>query len=366
MGIENEKGPAGDAAPVADGDIEAKLIAAFDEGVAADPEASAELAKDEGEEAAKPEADPAKAGGDDQGDGEDDGDDGKDGDADPEKPKGEAKPEGEGEGEGGEPKDEAVEKEISELKLGERAAARFRDLTARIKELDGLAQQLEPEAARAREWDDAVARTGAKPEQFGAVMGYLTAINTGGKEQKMQAGKALAAEIQWLAKDLGVNVQDLLDPLVDHEDLRRRVKTGDLSAEDAAELARARAELAAREHATQTQAQMEQARTRALDEVKALGDMLRAADPQFKRKYELIAPVLQSLENAHPSTWVETVRKAYLAVKLPAAAPPPPAARPASASPLRPGGTGAGAPSAGAKRVPKDDFEALSMGIDEA
>ena len=53
----------------------------------------------------------------------------------------EGKPEGEGDGQQPPAKDEAVEKEITDLGLKDRAAARFRELTTRVAELEPLRER---------------------------------------------------------------------------------------------------------------------------------------------------------------------------------------------------------------------------------
>lgn len=230
----------------------------------------------------------------------------------------------------------AVEKEIKELGItNERTQARFRELIGRAAE----AERLAPIVERAKQWEETIESTGAKPEQLGQALNYLAAVNSGDPNALRQAHQFLSTELEWLSKQLGLPAPGY-DPLSDFPDLAEQVRNGDTTRELAHEVAarrRAEALQAQRnervQQSTQQQEQEAAARTTALREVATLGQQLRASDPKFAAKYDMIKPMVAVIqETLPPAQWAAAIQKAYSAVQLPAAPPPPPTPNPARPS----------------------------------
>lgn len=276
----------------------------------------------------QPEAPAAKP----EGEGDDKGGDGAKPDKDGDKPNGEggpAKPDKETP-----PPNEAVEKEIKELGISnERTAQRFRDLSARAAEVEPLRAR----AARADEWENTVISTGASPEQFGAALGYLKAVNSGDPAQLRQAYDIMTQELSGLAQRLGLPAAGV-DPLTAHPDLLEQVQKGDMDRKYAEELAgRRAAEKLHTEHQThqQTQQQRTDAEAAALREVAAQGVEFRK-DKDFERKFALIKPGVDLIqETLPPHRWRPEIQKLWDAIpKLPEITTPAPSQR--TTGPLRP------------------------------
>lgn len=273
------------------------------------------------------------------------------------------------EGEEGEPKPEqpkpeeskpeeqpkSVDEEIKELGItNERTQARFRELSERAAEAD----QYKGRAAKADEWEQTIQSTGTNPEQFGAALNYLRAVNSGSPEAMSQAYDIMEKELQWLGEKLGKAAPGF-DPLSKHEDLKQKVASGDMTPEVAAELAqhRSRGQLATEhQQAQQTQSQQQAEWNSGMAQIQALGNQLRSADPQFQQKFAMIAPTLEIIQaNLPPSQWATAIHNAYQ--KLPSVPAPAPApAKPATPSPIRANG-------ASMMAKPKTDLEAFDQGV---
>lgn len=253
-----------------------------------------------------------------------------------------------------------VEAEIKDLGIkNERAAQRFRELSERAAEVEPLRAQ----AARASEWEQTVTSTGASPEQFGSALNYLRAINSGNPEAMNNAYDVMQKELQWLGEKLGREAPGF-DPLSVHADLAEKVKAGDITREAAAEIVQHRQRLQLQQqHDTSQQQnwQAQQAEQMGLQQVAALGNQLRTADPDFQRKFQYLAPAVALIQQTlPPQQWAAQIQAAYQ--QLPALPPVQAAApaRSASPSPIRPSGT----PALAAK--PKNAAEAFDFGVQEA
>ncbi|MCW0413488.1 hypothetical protein NG831_06505 [Xanthomonas sacchari] len=252
-----------------------------------------------------------------------------------------------------------VEAEIKDLGIkNERAAQRFRELSERAAEVEPLRAQ----AARASEWEQTVTSTGATPEQFGSALNYLRAINSGNPQAMNNAYDVMQKELQWLGEKLGREAPGF-DPLSVHADLAEKVKAGDITREAASEIVqhRQRLQLQQQHDTSQQQSwQAQQAEQMGLQQVAALGNQLRTADPDFQRKFQFLAPTVALIQQTlPPQQWAAQIQAAYQ--QLPALPPAQaPAARPSSPSPIRPSGT----PALAAK--PKNAAEAFDFGVQEA
>lgn len=253
----------------------------------------------------------------------------------------------------------SVDDEIKELGItNERTQQRFRELSQRTSE---ATEQLRVATARAEEWEQTVASTGASPQQFGNALQYLAAINSGNPEQMGAAFESMQKELAWLGKKLGREAPGF-DPLTDYPDLAEKVASGDITREVAAELVqnRKRGVLQSEHQQTQHQTmQAQQAEQHALQEVAALGQRLQA-DPQFQQKFAYLGPTIEIIQaTMPPAQWAAAIQNAYQRLPaIPAAAPAAPVAKPnnparASAAPAKPA-------------TPKDPGDAFSFGVAEA
>lgn len=263
-----------------------------------------------------------------------------------EEPKAKAEPEGEPEttepkaeaktDEKGDEPDEAIEAEIAERGLKGKSADRFRDLANKAKQFDEVRPLAEAAIARAREWEDTVASTGATPEQFGQALGLLALSNSGDPIKMRQAYDALEEiRVQW-AQRLGIAAGDV-DPLIEHPDLAEAVGQGDITKKHALELAEARRMRALQNERAQEQTadfQHRQAVQAGAQAVTALGNELAASDPHYRAKLPVLMPILEAVRDAYPpNEWPERIRAAYAKIPNPVAAPAP--RPPVGASPVR-------------------------------
>ena len=278
-------------------------------------------------------------------------------------PSDEPKPEGPQKGEPAKqdpPKPEdapkSVDDEIKDLGItNERTQKRFRELSERANE----AETLRARADKVTDWEKTIESTGATPQQFGAMLVYLKNINSGNAEAMNHAYDMMQKELQTIGQRLGREAPGF-DPLSAHADLAEKVKAGDMDRATAVELIqlRQRGVLQQESEAAQQRSwQAQQAQQQAMNEVAALGNQLRAADPQFKEKFAFLAPTVEIIQNTlPPQQWAQALHSAYQ--RLPAIPAPAPAARPnnparASAAPAR-------------AAVPKNPEDAFAFGVAEA
>lgn len=279
-----------------------------------------------------------------------------------------------------------IDAEVTSLGLKEKAAERFRELSAdreamapvraAMKDL-GLEDPAKVAQALSRVRDadyvmNRVVETQASVDQFDKSLEYLSLVNRGaqGDMQALeQAWALIEPELQVIAKALGKEVPGIVDPLADHDDLREDVEAGDLPRARALEIARQRQRDALIENqrnaqrATQEQTQAQQ---QAVDTgrqgLNELGAELQAADPA---RYAALGPALvakvKEITASHPpSEWVARAARAYATLPLPAAAPAPRA--PVRHVPMRPTG---GRPDL-APTTFDDPMAALDFGIAQA
>lgn len=296
-------------------------------------------------------------------------------------------------------KDEAVETEISELKLKDKAAARFRELSSQVKEAAPYVETLRTvgidsaeklntiltDAARGLEFEEAIHRVQATPEQFSSAMQIIGGMNSGDPVLLNAVFDALSQELATLGQRLGREIAGGPDPLANHPDLMQAVNEDmTMTRAHALEVAKARAlernqidqrnrQAQAVQQEQHAQQEMTRAQQRALSDIDEFSNEMEKADPHFAHKLGLLTPMLDTImRNAPPSRWALEVQKAYRQLPAPAAAPAAvaPAQRPRMANvPTRGGATVAATAGAGGdtmRSAPKSDFEAFMQGVRDA
>lgn len=286
------------------------------------------------------------------------------------------------------------DKAVKELNLRGKAEQRFRDLSGQVRSLneqleklggqevvetigkiggrEGLARVLR-DAEDQRVWDENLTKIGATAEQFGQAVGYIAAFNSQDPAVWKQARENLLREVAVLDQRLG-DKTDRYDPLEAHDDLKQRVRKGELDEADAVEIARLRAAQAQTQQQSQAQAQAQQEQARQQQERDAglqalhqLGAELKASDPvNFQRKMAAIKGAIEAaLPNVPPSQWAAHARALYQGVQLPA---PPPAPPRVGKQPVRQGAATIGAAGGGSvhRNQPIDPLAAFDQGVEEA
>lgn len=255
--------------------------------------------------------------------------------------------------------------------LSERTRERITTLANRVK--DAEKQVADNEAIFKH-----IADTGASPDQFAQTVGFLRMYHSKDPAQNRLAYDALKVEVKYLATKLGITDDVAVDFLADHADLKAQVAAGKLDQKVARELAltrtRAANEAAARantEKATAATAAQEKAKSDAIESLNQIGVELKD-DPEYGAKYAILVPQLRAVfEGLHPSLWADTFRRAYKALKLPAASTTTIRQQPngneekqpvQKQQPMRPN---KGAPAGGAKKQAGSMLDAINAALDQ-
>lgn len=106
----------------------------------------------------------------------------------------------------------------------------------RVAELEAQLAEITPSVERDRSFNQLVAESGGTAEDIGTSIALIRAVNKGTAEEKEGALQIVEAIRGILADQLGRPI-DGVDYLKDFPDLAKRVDEGDLSAEDAREIA---------------------------------------------------------------------------------------------------------------------------------
>ncbi|MEL6095903.1 hypothetical protein AAGG42_08430 [Stenotrophomonas maltophilia] len=267
--------------------------------------------------------------------------------------------------EGEQQPDADTEAEIASLGLKEKSAERFRGMAAEIKELAPLREAMKaagiedvtklPDVVKRAEAGDflfeEISKTGTSSEQYGMALEYLGLIGKAQQGDMVAAEKAyttMAGELAALAKLLGKEVPGVHDPLANHQDLRAEVEAGDLPRARAVEIAGQRDRAAytgsVERQRTESQQAVEQARQDAFDGLQAYDAEMKATDPSYLAKREVLQGHVKAIMATYPPReWERRTAIAYASIKLPEQPmSPAPAAAPAQPrpGPMRPGGPG--------------------------
>lgn len=249
------------------------------------------------------------------------------------------------------PDEAAVTKELADLGITKAdSQTRFRELANEAREGRHYREQYEKQS----QIFEHMQRHGITGEQFGAVIGIASDVNSNEPVRLRRAFDTMANELQGLAKRLGIEAPSV-DTLAFHPDLKRRVEDGDLDRDTALAWAKdkAAAEFAAKaEGYRATQDNQSRAEDQARNDLTSLGDELAKRDPHYDKVYAVLAPTLRPvLSRLPPSEWVGATVDAYrdlrgqlqAAGQLVAAKPAaPPVRRPDPANAGRPNGAAGG------------------------
>jgi len=284
--------------------------------------------------------------------------------ADGEKKEGEEKPDDKTAKDGKQP--DHVNDPI-DARLAPRTQERIRSLADEVKQLRQISENNGAMIG-------AIMDTGATPQEFGAMVGYLGAVHSEDPARLEAAYQLLQSELQGLAIRMGKPLPEV-NWLDGQQDLIDGIRAGAMTRETAIELAMHRASkkrndavTAAKAKDAQTAQSTEQEAKAATAELDALGDELAAADPQYAAKYAIIVPKLKAeMAKLPPKQWKTRFLEEYAKTKV-GPKPAPVAAKPAPGAPilnkpknqpLRPS-----TPSGGTVKTPGSALDALSSAID--
>lgn len=287
----------------------------------------------------------------------------------------------------------ALDQEIAGLKLKDKAAARFRELSSEIGTSRPVMEELAKVGVKSPEELKAVLQTAAtglqyqelidkyqvQPEQYGNAMAIIGAMNSGNPELQWRAVMMMHESCVAKANELGRELPGGADPLAvkGNEDLAAQVDSLEITRERALELARYRAietqrtqrESAERDAGAQTEA-MQGAQRDALQGINDFEADMKAMDPHYAHRFEAIKGKLATLAaTLPPEKWAAQVRSWYREVAAPVVAPSSqhPARVRVTGTPTRAGGSGGTiASNAGVKAEPTTDYDAFRRGIEEA
>jgi hypothetical protein len=247
-----------------------------------------------------------------------------------------------------------------------RTRERMTSLIAAVKEKD-------EHIAVQNQLFDSIQSTGATPEEFGAMLGYMRWVHSDKPEDLKQARTLLLSELEGLSLKLGEAAPGV-DFLSKYPDLQEKVNNGQITVDDANEMALHRQRTKVQtDQTTQQRTQQETAqaatteRNAAIKELNELGSALSGSDPDYARKHEMLKPMIDVLGTMPPKQWKTAFMNAYKALKLPAAgaggaAPVAGGNKPPGNQPLR----GNKVPSGSSARAPTSMLDAVSAAIDAA
>ena len=280
------------------------------------------------------------------------------------KPEGEQKPT-----DGKKPDDKKAPDHVNDpipKDLNPKTQERIRSLVTTAKEVTAERDQIK------QDFDymvQGVQATGATPQQYGETLSWLQLFNSDKPEDKEKALELVETVADRLATLLGKE-RTVGNPLEQHEDLRNAVAQGQITQKYALEMARVRnrdgfqrqlSQSASQEQ--QQQRQFEQEQTQARNELNTLEATLKATDPQYAAKKDMLVPILRPIfATLPPSAWKAKFEEAYRAIKL---AGPVGNAKPKvpDNQPLRAHKSGVG--SGGGKTAPSSGLDVINSALAE-
>jgi len=208
------------------------------------------------------------------------------------------------------PAEEQEEDELTPPEgISDRARERFQKLASEVRELRDRLERSERVVSMLRE-------TGATPEELAEAFEFIRLAKAGDRASLQQAAEIARRWLRHVSVALGEQIA--VDPLAEHDDLREKVETGELSEQDAIEIARAREmqRMAAEQRqAHEADAAMHEAVQRAIQQVEQMEAEWAANDPDWEIKRDaLMARIEEIARTLPPDAWPQAVRVAYEAI----------------------------------------------------
>lgn len=239
--------------------------------------------------------------------------------------------------------DADAEAEIVSLGLKERSAARFRELTAEVKELAPIREALKSAGIediadipkiveRAKAGEDMISmvmETGMDARQYGMVLDYGKFVSGAMKGDRASAEKALElaqAEVVALSKALGKEVAGVYDPIAEHKDLAEALDNGEITREYALQVAASRVHQGAvkqvQEQSTQ-QRELEAAQAQGIAHLNGFEAHMQS-DPQWAAKRPILNAMVANIrQTLPPDRWLAATQQAYATIPDVALSPTP-------------------------------------------
>ena len=232
--------------------------------------------------------------------------------------------------------------------MSERAAARWSQLTERVKTIPDLERRANEATQQLETVRRMVADSGLAPQEFTETLELSRMARSSDPRELQQALQRIDSIRADLATRLGAEVPGV-DLLSQHPDLKTRVEGLTLSREDALEMIRLRTQNQTAQRSQQQQTEFQQFQQNVQQAAARMDATLaqRAATPGHAEKVAFIRNHFADpqrlrafVETYQPQQWEAAVLMMYDAYTPPVAAVPAPA--PAVPQPLRPGVQGAG------------------------
>ncbi len=239
--------------------------------------------------------------------------------------------------------DTEAEAEIVALGLKERSAARFRELTAEVKELAPIREALKSAGIediadipkiveRAKAGEDMISmvmETGMDARQYGMVLDYGKFVSGAMKGDRASAEKALElaqAEVVALSKALGKEVAGVYDPIAEHKDLAEAVENGEITREYALQVAASRVHQGAVKQVQEQNTQQQQQEAAIAQGIATLNgfEAHMQSDPQWAAKRPILNAMVANIrQTLPPAQWLAATQNAYAMIPDVAVAPAP-------------------------------------------
>lgn len=239
--------------------------------------------------------------------------------------------------------DADAEAEITALGLKERSAARFRELTAEVKELAPIREALKSAGIedladipkiveRAKAGEDMISmvmETGMDARQYGMVLDYGKYVSGAMKGDRDSAEKALElaqAEVIALSKALGKEVTGVYNPIAEHTDLAEALENGEITKQHALEVANARSQKNSVQQVQQQNTQKQEQESAQAQGIAHLNgfEAHMQSDPQWAAKRPILNAMVANIrQTLPPNQWLASTQQAYAMIPDVAQAPAP-------------------------------------------
>lgn len=210
----------------------------------------------------------------------------------------------------------------------------------RMEALIGLVKEKDAVLASQHGILNAITNTGASPQEFGAMIGYMSWVHSEDPSKLKMARDLLLSELEGVCLKLGEAAPGI-DFIAKHPDIQAMVQAGQITQEAANELAITRSRKAAADHKAQVDAERtatETAQTRerdtAIANLNTLGQKMASTDPDYRRKFQIMKDngVMETLRELPVRQWKDAFLRAYNRIPAAAVAASTSTAKPGQAS----------------------------------